>query len=88
MNPTSKAPEPNLEKIDEAVLALLYLTSTTAGEGDFATTQAWKSMDWAAMDRLFKKGFIGDPKSKAKSVSMSPEGIKTSRELFQKLFCD
>jgi hypothetical protein len=35
------------------------------------------------MDRLYSKGYLSDPKSKAKSV-LSEEGEKSSRELFAK----
>jgi hypothetical protein len=35
------------DKVDEMVLALLYLTSFHAKYA----TRAWKSMDWGAMDR-------------------------------------
>lgn len=67
-------------KIDEAVLALLYLT---LHEGD----RAWKGHDWDAMDRLHKKGFISNPASRAaKSVAMTEEGLKESERLFKKLF--
>jgi len=38
------------------------------------------------MNRLHKKGFISDPKGKAKSVFLSEESYKKSRELFQKHF--
>jgi hypothetical protein len=38
------------------------------------------------MDRLFSKGYISDPKSKAKSIVMSEDGEKLSKELFTK-FC-
>ena len=38
------------EKIDEAVLALLYLT--------LHDDRVWKSFDWNAMSRLHEKGFI------------------------------
>jgi hypothetical protein len=40
--------EIDTEKIDEAVLALLYLTL----HEDF---RAWKSFDWDAMNRLTKR---------------------------------
>jgi hypothetical protein len=36
------AMEPNLDKIDDAVLALLHLTSFTEGKGEFAVMRAWK----------------------------------------------
>lgn len=63
------------DKVDEMVLALLWLTQT--GEG-----RAWKSHDWEALDRLHAKGYISDPKSKAKSVVLSEEGKRRARELF------
>jgi hypothetical protein len=38
------------------------------------------------MDRLFEKGYIFDPKSKAKSVLLTEEGQQLSRELFERYF--
>jgi hypothetical protein len=38
------------------------------------------------MDRLHEKGYISDPKSKAKSVVMTAKGVQQSRELFEKHF--
>jgi len=71
------------DKVDEMVLALLYLTiSEEAAWG----ARAWKSHDWDAMDRLHAKGFISDPKSKAKSVVLSTEGLRRARELFEHHF--
>ncbi len=67
-------------KIDEAVLALLYLNF------DRKTHRAWKSLNWDAMDRLFQKGFIFDPVGKAKSVVMTEEGEAKAQQLVQKLF--
>ena len=78
---------PNLDKIDEAVLALLYLTSFREGSGEFAATRAWKGHDWGALNRLHQKGLISDPKRKAKSVLLSEAGEKRSEELFNQLFC-
>ena len=68
------------DKVDEMVLALLYLTTHDKG------TRAWKGMDWDAMDRLHDKGYIGNPKSKAKSVTLTEEGEKLSEEFFKKHF--
>ena len=62
------------DKVDEMVLALLYLTSFQ----DKYATRAWKSMDWGAMDRLYEKGYISNPKGKAKSVILTAEGEKLS----------
>ncbi len=67
------------EKVDEAVLALLYLTL----HGD---DRAWKSFDWDAMNRLHEKGYIFNPVGKAKSVVLTEEGLKASEQLFHKLF--
>ena len=67
------------DKVDEMVLALLWLTPACDG-------RAWKSHDWDAMDRLFEKGYIFDPKSKAKSVLLTEEGQQLSRELFERYF--
>ena len=67
-------------KIDEAVLALLYL-----GRHDGA--RAWKSFDWDAMSRLHEKGYITNPMSKAKSVVFTEEGVQASERAFRRLFC-
>jgi hypothetical protein len=45
------------DKVDEVVLALLYLTM----HGDGSGTRAWKGHDWDTLGRLHEKGFIGDP---------------------------
>lgn len=37
------------DKIDDAVLALLYVTLHDG-------VRAWKGHDWAALDRLYRKG--------------------------------
>jgi hypothetical protein len=67
------------EKIDEAVLALLYLTLHDGA-------RAWKSFDWDAMNRLHEKGFISDPVGKAKSVLLSERGLMESERMFNKYF--
>jgi hypothetical protein len=64
------------DKIDEAVLALLYL-------GRHDDIRSWKTFDWDAMDRLHAKGMISDPVGKAKSVVFSEEGLRRSEQLFQ-----
>ena len=74
--------EMDTNKIEETVLALLYLTSFP----DHGVTRAWKGQNWDTMNRLHEKGMISDPKSKAKSVILTAEGAKQSDELFHKLF--
>lgn len=71
--------ELDTDKIDEAVLALLYL-----GLHDGA--RVWKGFDWKAMDRLHEKGFISDPHGRAKSVVFTTEGFARAEELLEKLF--
>jgi hypothetical protein len=70
------------DKVDEMVLALLYLTSFEDGP----TLRAWKGMDWEALNRLHEKGCIGNPRSKAKSVVLTEEGAARSKALFEKYF--
>lgn len=67
------------KKIDEAVLALLYLTLHDG-------VRAWKSHDWDALGRLHEKGLIDNPVGKAKSVVLTQEGLQESERLFQQLF--
>ena len=70
------------DKVDEMVLALLYLNMF----GDRFGIRAWKGFDWESMNRLHEKGFIGDPKSKAKSVVVTDEGQRHAEELFKRHF--
>lgn len=70
------------EKVDEMVLALLYLTTFR----DKLEVRAWKGLDWDSLNRLHEKGYISDPRSKAKSVMLSQEGARLSTELFRKQF--
>ena len=67
------------EKIDEAVLALLFLTLHDG-------VRAWKGHDWDVLDRLYRKGMIDNPVGKAKSVVLTDEGLSESERLFRKLF--
>lgn len=67
------------DKIDRAVLALLYLTLHDG-------YRAWKGHDWDAMDRLHERGFISNPAGKAKSVVFTREGLAEAQRLFQKMF--
>jgi hypothetical protein len=66
----------NTDKIDDAVLALLYLTLHDG-------YRAWKGFDWDALNRLHEKGMIGDPVNKAKSVVFTNEGLERAKKLFE-----
>jgi hypothetical protein len=69
----------NTDKIDDAVLALLYLTLHDG-------FRAWKGHDWATLDRLHAKDMILDPANKAKSVVLTDEGLARSEQLFREMF--
>jgi hypothetical protein len=71
--------ELDIQKIDDAILALLYL-----GLHDGA--RAWKGFDWDAMDRLHQQAYITDPRGKAKSVVFTEEGLERAQRLLTQLF--
>lgn len=66
-------------RIDEAVLALLWLNLD-------ATGTAWKGFDWRAMERLHERGLISNPVGKAKSVRLTEEGLTEGERCFRELF--
>lgn len=70
------------DKVDEVTLALLCLVM----HGNEDEERAWKGFDWETMNRLHEKGYISDPRSKAKSVAMTTDGAKRSADLFRKYF--
>ena len=67
------------ERIDEAVLALLWLTLHDE-------RRAWKGFDWEVLGRLYAKGLIADLVGRAKSVVLTDEGLHQSETLFRALF--
>jgi len=66
-------------RVDDAVLALLYLTMHDGA-------RAWKGHDWASMDRLHVKGYISNPRNRAKSVVFNEEGKREAARLFRQIF--
>jgi len=70
------------DKVDEMMLALLYLTSSSDQYG----TRAWKGLNIDILNRLFRKGYINDPNEKSPTMTLSKEGARLSKELFQKHF--
>jgi hypothetical protein len=73
----------NKNKVDEVTLALLSLVSLKEKHG---VVRAWKGFDWDTLDRLFKKGWIRDPKGPAKSVVLTQDGARKSTALFRAYF--
>ncbi|CAN7783047.1 DUF6429 family protein [Paraburkholderia hospita] len=69
----------NTDAIDEAALALLYLTLHDQ-------YRAWKGFDWDVLNRLYEKGFICDPVNKTKSVVFTEAGLRESERLFRQHF--
>lgn len=67
------------DKIDDAALALLYLTLHNG-------YRAWKGVDWDVLGRLHDKGMIGDPVGKVKSVVFTEEGLQRAKKLFAEMF--
>jgi hypothetical protein len=70
------------EKVDEMVLALMWLVL----HGGRPEVRAWKGFDWHTLERLHAQGLITDPKSKAKSVALSDTAVELSERLFEKHF--
>lgn len=70
------------DKVDDMVLALLYITSSHDRYG----TRAWKGFDVAVLERLFEKGHISDPQIKSPTLVLSEEGANLSEALFLKHF--
>ena len=72
------------DRIDEAVLALLYLD---IHEHDpIMGARTWKSFDWDVMNRLHEKVLISNPVSKAKSVTLTEAGLRQAEAAFHLLF--
>jgi hypothetical protein len=71
----------NTDAIDDAVLALLYLTLHD-------DNRAWKGFDWDAINRLHERGFLADPVNKTKSVVLTEEGLRESERLFKQFFAN
>jgi hypothetical protein len=67
------------EKIDQSVLALMYLTLHDG-------FRAWKSFDWETTDRLHQKGFIENPVNKVRSIVLTEKGLQEAERLFHELF--
>jgi len=75
-------PNLNQEKLSEAALAILGLTAFR----DHHIVRAWKGMDWDLLDVLYQKGWIDDPKGKAKSVVLTDEGARLAEDFLQRHF--
>jgi len=67
------------DRVDQAALALMLL-------GLHEGWRSWKGFDWEVLNRLHEKGFITDPRNKAKSVAFTEEGLEESQQIFERFF--
>jgi hypothetical protein len=72
----------DLESLSEVALAILGLTAFR----DQQVVRAWKGMDWDLLDALYEKGWIADPKGKAKSIVFTDEGARLAEAFLTKHF--
>ncbi|RJS91987.1 DUF6429 family protein [Salinisphaera sp. Q1T1-3] len=70
--------EPDDQKVDAAVLALMYLTLHDE-------VRAWKGFPWEATDRLYENGFIENPVNQNKSVVLTEKGRIEAEKMFKRL---
>jgi Domain of unknown function (DUF6429) len=70
------------QKLAEAALAILSLSAWDEEYG----ARAWKGMDWDVLDVLYRKGWIGDPVGKKKSVNITEQGTALAAAYLEKHF--
>lgn len=68
------------QRIEDCVLALL-------GAFAFDDGRTWKRYEFTVMEALSEKGYITNPRAKAESVFLTPEGLERARQLASRLFC-
>ena len=66
-------------KVEDAVLALL-------GVFEFENGRAWKRFDFDAMEALFAKGLISDPRGRQESVHLTEACLLKAKSLAQWMF--
>ena len=68
-----------MRSLKDAVLALL-------GVFEFENGRAWKRFDFDAMEALFAKGMISDPRGRQESVRLTEAGLLRVKSLAQWMF--
>ncbi|WP_308076733.1 DUF6429 family protein [Paraburkholderia megapolitana] len=63
--------------IDTAVLTLLYLT-------EHEHKRAWRGCDWGALDQLYERDLITDPRNKARSAILTEDGWREAERLYKR----
>jgi hypothetical protein len=79
MSPNKLPDDIDRDKLAEAALAILSLTLHDGG-------RVWKGLDWDLMDLLHEKGWIVDPRSKAKSVVLTEDGERLATVFLDRHF--
>lgn len=78
--PSSNLPDGiDKDRLAETALAILSLTLHDDG-------RVWKGLGWDLMGLLHEKGWIVDPRSKAKSVVLTEDGERLAHEFLRKYF--
>lgn len=72
----------DLDKLADVALAFLSLTSFT----DHGQARAWKGLDWDVLALLHERGWIQDPRGKAKSVVLTELGQSLASDAFARHF--
>ncbi len=82
----SKQDRYDKDKVAEVVLALMVLNLWEEGRGASAIYRAWKNLPWEALSRLHEQGYISNPRTQAKSVVLTEEGVRKAQEAFRRWF--
>ena len=67
------------DKLDAAALAILSLTLHDG-------SRVWKGIGWDITDRLYQKGLIENPESKAKSIVLTQQGLELAKRVLEEQF--
>ena len=67
------------DKLAEVALAMLSLAIHDE-------RRAWKGIGWDVMELLHQRGWIADPRGKAKSVILTDDGLQNARQMLLKHF--
>jgi Domain of unknown function (DUF6429) len=70
------------DEADDQILALLQLTTLKNGP----IKRVWEGQYRQSLDRLFEKGYLVDPRTKAQSVVLTNAGREKARALFHRQF--
>jgi len=78
----------NPEKaVKELTMLLMYLTRfNERGRFESDLDMAWKGYDFDIINELNEEGYIRQGSYRSKSVSITDEGMKLSRELLSKYY--